>query len=1264
MTDYYVAKTGNDSNNGNFANPWLTINHAVNHGSISAGDTINVRSGTYTERVRITGTGGTVANPITLLSVDGPEQAIIDGSYTYPTGTFVTLGKNTIRSDGQFQSHYEGLYQGLGTVYTGLLQIENVASSNWIIDGFNVVNSRGRGVLINRANNVTFRNGIINGCRGCVFWVNADGTILEDTELTDGGNTAPVSRSPHQMNWPLQVNFQGGNSFIVRRCKIHHNWGEGIGGRRGKNFHIYDNFIWDNYALNVYLHYNYNIYFERNVVWHSDSNAFNRGAGPSSDVVINMESQNGLQEDAADNFRCRNNLILTRSRGLHVWNNQGGGQTSGYIDFLNNTVIARAGGHAFGSITNGGSHSNTIIRNNIFVAQGGGKAFEGTRITQNFHFSNNVWSHSPTGLASGANDIIGYPQFRNAYSSIPSNLVIDPLRYKKSVGSQGIGSGTSLVDASDGSIDGATTDYFGVTRGSAYDIGFDEFTGEEPVENDQYYVSLLGNNSDGLSESTAWNELDQIDWTAINAGDTITLIGPAIFTTTLEPEASGTAVDPIRIRTNGEKIYIRGSRGTALLPEAGATGHAAETATEHGIWGEESYIDIDGGDWHGITIEGWKGHGIYLRKESSHWSIQNVEIRNCGYIENKTTWTGGGITYSGASAAYPNGAGLRLGGSNHRFEQFISHDNGQDAVQSENGDDNNLGNITFYKCWLYNFRKHTIANGRPIGGANSESFNYASHADGIQIYSGGNVNGLTFENCIVGPGGTNGMILGQTGSGGGGSTEIVTNGGFENSGDNLADWTYVEGDDGFITTNSSSPSGSGKSMRVNMSSFGDGIVYQDDISITNGTQYTMKIWMQSSVANSSFRVFLHNPAGALTDHYGLNDQSVSVSSNGIWYETTIVFTATTTTTTARLSLEIGPYFTSGDVLRIDDISIVGAAGTADTTVSNVLINNSLITNNQDNGILGYPGVDNDDWTITNSTFHGTNTKQHVFQVEGSNIVIANSVFDGNNTGADINFITGGEPSSSSNNYQRAANDADTIGFVIDDDDELFADADSSDPFVNNDYKIINPDVANAGCDGGVVELLEVANLIGPDVYGSFEFTETTGLLRNGDFENSVNYFVDWIHIDHGDGQIAEVSGANGTSSAVQITVQSDRNSQIKQHDLSIVKNQRYRLSFWAYSSQANNMDVTLSMQDAPYTNYGLDRVVNLGTSWSQHNLTFIATETSTVGRLQFRFNRHAEIGENYHIDEVELTPIENASDSNVNSALEIGTKIGSKIGVN
>ena len=74
---YYVAATGNDGGPGTLAQPWHTIQHAVD--SVSAGDTVLVRGGTYNEAVFINVSGSAVNGAVKLQNYPG-ETAALDGS--------------------------------------------------------------------------------------------------------------------------------------------------------------------------------------------------------------------------------------------------------------------------------------------------------------------------------------------------------------------------------------------------------------------------------------------------------------------------------------------------------------------------------------------------------------------------------------------------------------------------------------------------------------------------------------------------------------------------------------------------------------------------------------------------------------------------------------------------------------------------------------------------------------------------------------------------------------------------------------------------------------------------------------------------------------------------------------------------------------------------------------------------------------------------------------------------------------------------------
>ena len=82
-----------------------------------------------------------------------------------------------------------------------------------------------------------------------------------------------------------------------------------------------------------------------------------------------------------------------------------------------------------------------------------------------------------------------------------------------------------------------------------------------------YYVSKNGNNADGKSWTTAWNELNQINWSVIQPGDTILLDGGTngmTYTTTLSIGKGGLQELPIAIQRatgsghNGQVILLVG----------------------------------------------------------------------------------------------------------------------------------------------------------------------------------------------------------------------------------------------------------------------------------------------------------------------------------------------------------------------------------------------------------------------------------------------------------------------------------------------------------------------------------------------------------------------------------------------------------------------------------------------------------------------------------------------------------------------------------
>ena len=98
--DYYVSKTGSDSNSGTEASPWLTIQKAAN--SALQGSTVNIKAGTYNEKVNVN-VSGSAATGYTTFQNYGTDAVILDGTGLSVSGDAAMLNidsKSYIRIKG------------------------------------------------------------------------------------------------------------------------------------------------------------------------------------------------------------------------------------------------------------------------------------------------------------------------------------------------------------------------------------------------------------------------------------------------------------------------------------------------------------------------------------------------------------------------------------------------------------------------------------------------------------------------------------------------------------------------------------------------------------------------------------------------------------------------------------------------------------------------------------------------------------------------------------------------------------------------------------------------------------------------------------------------------------------------------------------------------------------------------------------------------------------------------------------------------------
>ena len=122
---YFVKTTGNDSNNGSWATPWLTINHAVNGGHISAGDVIYLCNGVTASGLAIGSNGplwGTANNMFGVIAYPGAtvslSAAISNYSVITKGGAYWVVSKMSVdtTSTGIVCTRYGRI---VGNVITG-----------------------------------------------------------------------------------------------------------------------------------------------------------------------------------------------------------------------------------------------------------------------------------------------------------------------------------------------------------------------------------------------------------------------------------------------------------------------------------------------------------------------------------------------------------------------------------------------------------------------------------------------------------------------------------------------------------------------------------------------------------------------------------------------------------------------------------------------------------------------------------------------------------------------------------------------------------------------------------------------------------------------------------------------------------------------------------------------------------------------------------------------------------------------------------------
>jgi hypothetical protein len=331
---YYVAKTGNDSNNGSASAPWLTIAHAALEAK--AGSTVFVGAGTYSESDTFSNSG-TASAPIVF---NGQGVAIVDG-----TSVACCTTPSFASSNGFLCCNTQGLFNIGATTGVNYLTIEGFTLRNYktakkadVPAGILIA---GSGTGINILNNTVQNIQTSAGKNGNAYGIGVFGTSSTPLSVNVSGNTVTGCLTGESETTTYNGNVQ---NFVVSNNTIYDNDNigmdaigfEGVGPAgfdQAKNGDVYGNLIYNNSAFKnpgegneydedgLYCDGCAEVTFERNTLYGND---------------LNIEAASETSGEVSSNVIIRNNLIYAaNSCGVSV----GGYAKSGTGGSTNITIV-------------------------------------------------------------------------------------------------------------------------------------------------------------------------------------------------------------------------------------------------------------------------------------------------------------------------------------------------------------------------------------------------------------------------------------------------------------------------------------------------------------------------------------------------------------------------------------------------------------------------------------------------------------------------------------------------------------------------------------------------------------------------------------------------------------------------------------------------------------------------------------------------------------------------------------------------------------
>lgn len=384
MTNYYVNKNGDDRHDGRTdATAWRSTDN-VHKDHLEDGDSVFFKCGDTWERQDI------------FINWNGlPNQKSIVGAY-HDNGIIGVRGNKPIL-DG-LDEFPESKYHSLIVGY----KVNHVEAEN-----FKLVNSEGKGIGMHDGIDLSIRGmEVSNMYHGAIHFIRVKQGLIEGNDVTNCGR---VRIEDPGNNYPSTIGaHQACDGVVIRRNKVHRNYGEGIGSYHwSKNLLIENNVCYDN-KVQIYLTLAQDMVVRHNLIYRTDKF---HDARPGEGRGILAYCENSYPDvGPIANLNIYGNLIARCGAGISVTPDKHDSIAEN-VNFFNNTIVDNEKNFFSAECASDrdGDFIDCKIFNNIFWAISDDSRQVNVRYigkTDQLIFDNNLWSSVPEyDIAKGPNDL-------------------------------------------------------------------------------------------------------------------------------------------------------------------------------------------------------------------------------------------------------------------------------------------------------------------------------------------------------------------------------------------------------------------------------------------------------------------------------------------------------------------------------------------------------------------------------------------------------------------------------------------------------------------------------------------------------------------------------------------------------------------------------------------------------------------------------------------------------------------------------------------